>query len=116
MTQLAQDLVVTKWCSISPDKDDDRSKRFKIELVIPVGTTITDLANTTLSTYVIKFQNTKRPKWDKLVDNSTHRITYKRPISEVDPMTALLNEAKASGIDVTDTDALTVYIMSKLTK
>ena len=116
MTQLAQELVVTKWCSISPDKDDDRSKRFKVELVIPKGTSITDLANSVLSTNVIKFQNSKRPKWDTLVDGSTHRITYKRPISEIDPMTQLITDAKLSGIDPTDTDAMTVYIMAQIAK
>ena len=119
MTQLAQDLVVTKYCQLSADEDEAKlgnHKKFKIELVIPAGTTITDLANSALATSVIKWQNGNRKKYDKLVNNSTHRITYKRPISEVDPMTALLNEAKANGVDTSDTDALTVYIMSKLTK
>jgi len=116
MTQLAQQLVVTKYCTISPDKDDDRSKRFKVELVIPAGTSIMDLANSVLATNVIKFQNANRPKWDKLVDNSTHRITYKRPISEVDPMTQLINDAKLAGVNPTDQDAMTVYIMEQIAK
>jgi len=116
MTQLAQELVVTKWCSISPYAKSDKSKRFKVELVIPAGTTITDLANSQLSSQVIRFQNANRSKYDKLVDNSTHRITYKRPISEVDPMTQLINDAKASGIDTSDSDAMTVYIMEQIAK
>ena len=115
MTQLSTDLVVSKWCEISPSADDDRVKKFKVELLIPKGTTTQDLALACLSTTVIKFQNAKRPKWVTLTDNSTHRVTFKRPISEVDPATALLSEAVASGIDVEDTDALTVFIMSKLT-
>ena len=42
--------------------------------------------------------------------------SFKRPVAEIDPMTALLNEAQAAGVDTTDTDALTVFIMAKLTK
>jgi len=116
MTQLTQALVVSKWCSLSPDADSDESKSFKIELTIPVGTTMIDMAQAILKSDVIKWQNAKRKTWTKLVDKSTHKLTFKRPISDIDPMTALLSEATAAGVDVTDTDALTVFIMSKLTK
>ena len=119
MTQLTQDMVVTKYCNLSADEDEaklGRTKKFKIELVIPKGTTITDLANSALATSVIKWQNGNRKKYDKLVNNSTHRITYKRPVSEVDPMTQLITDAKLAGIDPTDQDAMTVYIMEQIAK
>jgi len=116
MQQLAQQLVVSKYFTISPDKDDERSKRFKLELVIPAGTTIMDLANSQLSSHVIKVQNANRPKWDKLVEGHVYRITYKRPISEVDPMTQLIQDAKLAGVDPSDQDAMTVYIMEQIAK
>jgi len=88
--QLDQDMVVSKWCSLSPDKDSSESKTFKVELLVPKGTTVNDLAQAVLSTTVIKFQNARRPKYDKLVDKSTHKVTFKRPITEVDPEDAMV--------------------------
>ena len=116
MTQLTQDMVVSKWCSIKPDGDSDESKTIKVELTIPKGTSVLDMAHAILKPEVIRVQNAQRPKWDKVVDKTTVKVTFKRPVAEVDPMTALLNEAQAAGVDTTDTDALTVFIMAKLTK
>ena len=112
--QLNQDLIVSKWFSLSPDKDSDESKSFKLELTIPKGTTTNDMALAILKGEVIRVQNAKRNQYDKLVDKSTFKTTFKRPVGEVDPVEAIRNEAIASGIDINDTDAMTLFIMKKL--
>lgn len=113
--QLNQDLIVSKWFSLSPGRDSDESKSFKLELTIPKDTTTNDMALAILKGEVIRVQNAKRDQYDKLVDKSTFKTTFKRPISEVDPIEAIRDEAIANGIDVNDTDAMALFIMGKLT-
>ena len=97
--KLTNDLTVSKWCSLSPDKDSDEAKTFKIELLIPSGTTVNDMASAILKTSVITWQNAKRPKYDKLIDKSTHKLTFKRPVSEVDPEDAMVAKLQAMDTD-----------------
>jgi len=114
--KLTTDLVVSKWFSLKPYEKADEQKTFKLELTIPNGTTIMEMATSILATYVIKWQNASRSKWNKLVDKSTIKLTFKKPITSIDPLDAITSDALADGIDITDTDALTVYIMERLTK
>ena len=90
MKQLDQKLTVSKWCSLRADGDSDIAKTFKIELVIPIGTTASDMARAILKNEVIRFQNKSRPKWSKMVDKSTHTITFKKPIDDIDPFDAMV--------------------------
>lgn len=97
--KLQNDLVVSKWCSLSPDADSDESKTFKIVLTIPAHTSVNDMALAILKTSVITWQNARRKKWDSLVDKSTHNITFKRPISEVDPESAMVAKLQSMESD-----------------
>jgi len=75
---------------LSPDADSDESKTFKIELTVPSGTTVNDMALAILKTSVITWQNARRKKWSTLVDKSTHKLTFKRPIADIDPFDAMV--------------------------
>lgn len=103
-------LVVSKQCSLSPDKDSDDSKTFTVELLID-GVTVHDMALGLLKTEVIRWQNTNRPKFDKLVNRSIHRITFKKPIGMIDPETAMVEKLKAM-----TAEEQSDYIASLLTK
>ena len=52
--------------------------------------TIVDMANGLLKNEVIRWQNTNRKKYDKLVDKSTHKVVFKRPIADIDPFDAMV--------------------------
>jgi len=91
---IVNNVIVSKWCKLSPDKDSDETKSFKIELSIS-GVTIEDMANGLLKNEVIRWQNAKRSKYDKLVDKSTHKLTFKAPIGQIDPETAMVEKLKA---------------------
>ena len=92
--QLNQDLIVSKWFSLSPDKDSDESKSFKLELTIPKGTTTNDMALAILKGEVIRVQNAKRNQYDKLIDKSTFKTTFKRPVAEIDPEQAMIDKLR----------------------
>ncbi len=89
LNQLVKNVVVSKWCSQKSDEDADTSKTFKIELTID-NVTIVDMANGLLKNEVIRWQNTNRKKYDKLVDKSTHKVVFKRPIADIDPFDAMV--------------------------
>lgn len=90
---LVKGLKVSKWFSISPSKDDDRSKTFKLELTID-NVTVLDMANGILKSEVIKVQNAKRSSWDKLVDKSTFKKTFNKPMATMDPEEAMIARLK----------------------
>ena len=87
-------LVVSKWCSLSPDKDSDEQKTFNIELTID-DVTVKDMALGLLKGEVIRWQNANRRRYDKLIDRSTHKIVFKRPIAEVDPEQAMVEKLRS---------------------
>jgi len=53
------------------------------------------MANALLKSEVIKVQNSNRSKYKKLVNNSTFKKTFMRPVAEVDPETAYVERLKA---------------------
>lgn len=87
--QLVKGLKVTKNFEISPAKDDSRVKRFKLELTID-NVTVYDMALGLLTPEVIKVQNSKRPSWDKLVEGTTFKKTFMKPMAQVDPEEAMI--------------------------
>ena len=114
--KLEKDMIVSKRFSVSPDQDSDESKTCTLELTIPAGTSFRDLALGVLSPEVIKVQATARKGYTKYPEGHVFKKTFARPGIEIDPMVALIAEAKAQGIDVADTEALTKFFMSKLSK
>ena len=85
-----KDLVVSKWFSISPSEDDDRSKKCKLELTI-TDITVLELAHHVLKPEVIKVQNANRKKWSKLANSQVFKKTINKPLV-VDPTEAYHGE------------------------
>lgn len=91
---------VTKQFSIKPDADATDSKKWNLELTIPEGTTMQDLARAVLASEVVKVQNGNRSKFDKYPNGHTFKKTFAKPGIDEDPITAIVNAAKAEGITV----------------
>ena len=107
-------MVLTKVFGIKPFKGSDESKQWTLELTIPAGTTEKDLAQAVLSSEVIKVQNGNRNNFDKYPEGHVFEKTFNKPGIQVDPKQALIAQARAAGIDVTDKIALTEWIMSQM--
>ena len=109
-----KEMKVTKVFSIKASKDSDESKQWALELTIPEGTTEKDLAQAVLASEVIKVQNGNRSKYDLYPNGYTFKKTFNRPGIQVDPKAALIAEAEAAGVNVSDKKALTEWIMSQI--
>lgn len=105
--------VVTKHFRVKPDGDADTSKNMKLELTVD-GATARDLALGTIKDDVIKIQRLVRANWDKYPDGHVHKKTFNKPASSVDPTEQLLMDARATGVDITDKNALADYIISRI--
>ena len=109
-SQIVQNVVVSKWCSIKADEDATESKRCKIELTIN-DVTVLDMANAILKNEVIRWQGANRKKYDKLIDKATHRVTFKRPIMDVDPEDAMVARLQAMSTDAERTAYINEVLM-----
>ena len=114
--KLDKSIVVSKKFTVRPDGDSDESKTCTLELTIPAGTSFQDLAFGVLAPEVIKVQASARKGYEKYPNGHTFKKTFARPGIETDPMTELLAQATAQGVDIGDKVALTEFIMSKLNK
>jgi hypothetical protein len=111
---MEKEIVVSKLFKVRPSKDSDESKRWSLELTIPADTTMNELAQAVLASEVIKVQNGNRDKFDKYPDGHVFKKTFNKPGIQVDPKQALIAQARAAGVDVTDKIALTEWIMSQM--
>ena len=105
--------TLSKTCSVREDKDTDTPKTVHLKIKFE-GATVNSLAQSCLGQgCVVKWQNGRaRKEFTKLVNNQTVEIDWASPATapQVDPKTALLADAKASGIDITDKVALMEWI------
>jgi hypothetical protein len=115
LNELVKNVVISKVCSISPDKDSDNHKsitlRVKFDDVI-----LKAVFDKAVSQVVIQWQNGPgRKKFDSWKNNQVIDVSFKAPaVTQVDPMSAFIAVAKADGIDMSDEEALAKYIKSKL--
>jgi len=107
---------LSKVCSFKADADSTESKSVTLDIRFK-GATINTLAQSCLSQgVVVKWQNGRaRKDYDKIVDKSTIKIDWSRPAvaPQVDPKTAMLNEAIAAGVDVKDKKAMSDWLKAK---
>uniref|UniRef100_A0A6M3XN09 Uncharacterized protein n=1 Tax=viral metagenome TaxID=1070528 RepID=A0A6M3XN09_9ZZZZ len=108
-------IVLTKVCSVKPDGDSNESKQITVNMDYS-GLTLYDVFVKALSSDVIKWQAAARKRFDSLdkVENVKAKSPGMRP--QIDPATALANEAIAAGIDMKDKTALANFIIAKLSK
>jgi len=86
--------TVSKSFNIRPEKGSSRVKTWKLELTVPEGTTMRDLALSVLASEVIKVQNANRSKFDKFPDRHVFKKTFNRPGIQEDPKAAVKAELK----------------------
>ncbi len=91
--QLDEQIVVTKVFNIKPNKDSDEVKQWTLELTIPSGTMVIDMARSILATEVIKTQNGNRNKFDKYPSGHVFKRTFQKPGTSNDPETDVMAKA-----------------------
>ena len=104
--------------------DDEAKKRGEHKTVTLEfdlgGLTVMDLAMTAMTDWVVKWQNggSGRKNYENIIDKSTIKVNPRSPgrQPEESPMETLLREAKASGVNVDDKNALTAYIAKRVTE
>jgi len=112
--KLEKDLIVSKQFSIRADGDSDEQKVCTLELKVPQDTAFVDLARSVLASEIIKVQSSARKRFNDFSSGHVFKKTYSQSGINIDPLIALVTEAKAQGIDVSDLDAVTNYIINKL--
>ena len=105
--------TLSKACSVREDKDTKVPKTVHLKIKFE-GATINSLAQSCLGQgVVVKWQNGRaRKDFTKLANNQTVNINWNAPASapQIDPKTAMLADAKASGVDINDKVALMKWI------
>ena len=116
LNDTVKDVTLSKVCRLKADKDSTEIKQVTIKCSFD-GVKLADVFNKALAGAVIQWQNGPgRKNFTSWKNNQEVEIKFKAPAAQpqIDPMTALLNEAKAKGIDVTDKVAMTQFMMDKL--
>lgn len=93
---------LSKVCSIKPNGDSAESKSITVEVDFE-GSTLQGVFDKAVAGAVIQWQNGQgRKNFDKLTNNQTVKVKFVAPAAkaQVDPMTALIAEAKAKGIGI----------------
>ena len=114
MKQIVKGVVLTKTCSIKPDKDSSDKKTINLKVKfdeVELGSVFAKA----LSGAVIQWQNGPgRSKFDPWVDKQTVEISFSAPGQvQVDPKAAIIAEATAAGIDVKDKVAFQKFLSEK---
>jgi len=114
--EMIETFTLRKTCSVSADAESKargESKTVHLEVKFE-GATIHDLARSCLGQgKVVVWQNGyARKHYNELADGQKVPITWNKPASapEADPKTAMLRDAKADGVDITDKAALMEWL------
>lgn len=101
MKQIVSGVILTKACSISPDKDSEESKTIHLRVKFD-GVTLGDVFAKAVSGAVISWQNGPgRKKFDTWENGQSVEIEFKSPgKATVDPIDAIVAGAKAAGMSV----------------
>jgi len=108
--------TLRKKCSFKPSKESTESKSVTLEIEY-MDATIRSLAESTMSTIVIRYQNGRaRKDYHKITDGSVIKVKWLKPAAapSEDPRSAMLRSAVAAGVDVKDHKALAEYITQQL--
>lgn len=114
LSTIINGISLTKVCTIKPDSDSEESKQVTLNIRFN-GVTLRDICEKAISNTVIQWQGANRKNFDRLVDKSTINVDFKAPGRQaVDPKAALIADAKAAGVDVTNVKALMKYIEEQI--
>lgn len=96
LNQIVTNVVLTKVCSIKPDKDSNEVKSVTLKIRFD-GVTLGDVFTKAVSQSVIQWQNGQgRRNFDSIVKGQVIEIDFKSPAKAptVDPETAMVNKLK----------------------
>ena len=112
MNMVIDDVTLTKICSVKPDGESDESKQVTVNMKYD-GLTLRDVFTKALSSDIIKFQASARKRFTSI--KSVENVNAKSPGAQpmVDPKTAMINEAKASGVDTTNKVAFSNWLKER---
>ena len=106
-------VIRSKACKLTPFKGAEEHKSFTISVDF-TGAAVNDVIEKAVSGAVIQWQNANRDNYDKLKDKDTIKIQFQSSGKvRIDPMQALIAEAKAAGVDPADADALIAYVTKR---
>jgi len=97
MTDVIAGVILTKACSISPDKDSKEHKKINLRIKFD-GAQLGDVFAKAVSSTVISWQNgAGRKAFDTLKDNATVDVQFSAPATraQIDPETAMVMKLQA---------------------
>ena len=116
LNDVIEGITLSRWISVSPDED---AKKGKVKKIINLevdftGATLQDLIISAHKPSTVSWQNGSggRSIFDKLVDKSTIKVSFKSPggAPQIDPVEAIIASAKAAGVTVE------VYLAQEIAK
>jgi UDP-N-acetylmuramyl pentapeptide synthase len=101
LNDIVSDVIIEKACSIRADKDSNESKTVRLKVRFE-GVPLAAVFEKAVSSAVISWQNGPgRRNFDALDNGQVIEIDFKAPGKvQVDPVTAVINAAKAVGMTI----------------
>jgi len=90
-----KEFTVKKSFTIRPYKGAEQVKTWNLELTVPEGTTLRDLALAVLAGEVVKTQNGNRSKFDKFPNGYTFKRIFNKPGIQQDAREAVKAELRS---------------------
>ena len=116
LNDVIEGITLSRWVNVSPDEDakkDGIKKLINLEVNF-TGATLQDLINSAHKPSTVSWQNGSggRSNFDKLVDKSTIKVSFKSPggAPQIDPVEAIIASAKAAGVSIE------VYLAQEIAK
>lgn len=118
MTKVVKGVVMTKACSIKPDKDSDQSKQVTLSVKFD-GVTLQSVFEKALSSAVIQWQNGPgRSKFDTWKNGQVVVVEFKAPgrAPQVSPQAQFKADLEAAGVDSKDKAAVLAFYEEWITR
>ena len=115
LKEIVNGVILTKTCSIKADAESDEKKVINLKVKFD-GVELEAVFAKALAGAVIQWQNGPgRKNFNDWKDKQVVEVQFAAPGAQpqIDPKTALINEAKAAGVDVTDKDAFKKFLAEK---
>ena len=98
------------------DDTSDEKKSFTLNVKFD-NVPVVDIINSAIGSQPTKVQwcNANRKRFDEIDNKAVINVDFKSPgrMPQVDPKTALVNEAKGAGVDVTDKQAFSAWLKER---
>jgi hypothetical protein len=118
MNEVVKGIVLSKACSIKPDKDSTESKTVTLSIKFE-GVTLQSVFDKAVSSAVIQWQNGPgRTKFDEWKHGQVVVVEFKAPgrAPQVSPQVQFKADAIAAGVDMKDKAAVLAFYEEWITK